>query len=337
MKKTRMTKMQRIRAAIDGQPVDTIPYSIWTHLPGIDLNPHENAEETYRFFKKYDVDILKTMNNGMYSIEDFGCEIDYSQIRTGGVAKLINTPISSAEDWLKLKPASIDQGALRRELVYLSLLIEKMKGENTPIILTVFSPITTAMKLSNNHLFDHISAGYKKAVQYGLEVISQTTCAFVAEAIRIGADGIFFASQTSTYDITTEVLYKEFGMPYDLQVLSSASKGWCNVLHAHGENIMFTLLMDYPVHVFNWHAWETLPDIDEASSLTRKCLMGGINRMDITNGQKNEILHQIYRTIQLTQGKKLILTPGCVIRYPLNEDILAYIKEIKLKIEQVLL
>lgn len=27
---------------------------------------------------------------------------------------------------------------------------------------------------------------------------------------------------------------------------------------------MFHILKDYPVQVFNWHAWESLPALDEA-------------------------------------------------------------------------
>jgi len=100
-------------------------------------------------------------------------------------------------------------------------------------------------------------------------------------------------------------------------------------MHAHGSNIMFELLSDYPVNIFNWHAWETLPAIDEAQHLTGKCLMGGLNRTDITNCNRNAIRHQIYAAHQLTGGRGLILTPGCVIRYPLNDAMLAYIREAK--------
>lgn len=84
---TVMTKMERIAAAIRGDAVDTVPYSLWSHLPLIDLDPVKNAEQTYGFYKTYDVDILKTMNNGMYSVEDFGAVADYSEIAGGGVAK----------------------------------------------------------------------------------------------------------------------------------------------------------------------------------------------------------------------------------------------------------
>ena len=62
-----MTKKERIQAAIRGEKPDKIPYSFWTHMPGTDLDPEAIAEKTYEFYKKYDFDFVKTMNNGMYS------------------------------------------------------------------------------------------------------------------------------------------------------------------------------------------------------------------------------------------------------------------------------
>ena len=123
-------------------------------------------------------------------------------------------------------------------------------------------------------------------------------------------------------------------MPYDLRVLEAAKDGWMNTIHAHGTNIMFELLKDYPVKVFNWHAWESLPAIDEASLLTGKCLMGGLNRTDITQQNHPAIQHQIYECYRMLGGKSHILTPGCVVRYPLDTDTLHYIKETKELVER---
>lgn len=324
-----MNKKERIQAAIEGGHPDRIPYSLWSHMPGIDLDPVLNAEHTYEFYKKLDIDFIKTMNNGMYAIEDFGCKIDYSEIQSGGVAKVISTPIASPADWNKLQICSCSQGSLARELLYLKLLLEKVKGENVPVIFTLFSPITIADKLSKNQLVSHIEQGFHKEVKQALDVITQTTIGLAKAALALGADGVFFASQMSSYHAVSLEIYEEFGKPYDLQVLDAASSGWMNVLHAHGENIMFELLKDYPVSIFNWHAWETLPAIDEALALTGKCLMGGLSRTDITNCNRNAIQHQIFECCKITGGKHLILTPGCVIRYPLNESMLEYVKQVK--------
>ena len=165
--------------------------SFWTHLPGIDLDPKRLAEKTYEFFRTYDVDFIKTMNNGMYAIEDFGCEIDYSEISKGGVAKVTKTPIHRPEDWYQLKCCSTESGSLAREREGLQLLVDKVKGEEVPVIFTIFSPLTIANKLSANTLRDHINEGHKEAVHAALKVITETTCNMEKRVLELGADGIF--------------------------------------------------------------------------------------------------------------------------------------------------
>lgn len=324
-----MNKRQRIYAAVNLQETDRLPYSFWSHLPGIDLDATRLAEATYQFYKTYDLDFIKTMNNGMYPIEDFGCKIDYSEIAQGGVAKIVSTPVQSPEDWDKLSVCSITEGSLARELDSLKQLLEKVKNEHVPVAFTSFSPITIADKLCGKKVLEHIRQGHGDKVKHALDIIAETTANVAKEAIALGADGIFFASQMSSYDVMAPELYLEYGKPYDLQVLEAAKGGWMNTIHAHGSNVMFELLSDYPVSIFNWHAWETLPAIDEAKQLTGKCLMGGLNRTDITNCNRNAIRHQIYSAYRLTGGRGLILTPGCVIRYPLNDAMLAYISAAK--------
>lgn len=210
-----------------------------------------------------------------------------------------------------------------------------VKGE-APIIFTVFSPITTAEKLSKNKFIEHLNKGYDEEIHQALKAISETTQALIKKAIEIGIDGIFFACQTPSYDKISEELYLEFGKPYDIEVLESASSLWFNTIHVHGNNIMFDLLRTYPVDVFNWHAWETLPDVDEGIDLTGKCIMAGLARMDITNKNKNNITNQIYQTIKKTNGRKLILAPGCVIRYPIDSNMFKFIEETKSVVEEVL-
>lgn len=328
-----MNKVERIKSALAGEKCDRLPYAIWSHLPHCDLDPVLLAEETYEFYKKFDIDFVKTMNNGMYPVEDFGCEADFSEITSGGVAKIAYTPIKSAADWSKIQPADVNEGAMKRELSSLKLLLDKVNGE-APVVFTVFSPITIANKISCNTLLDHIKTGDTELIHQALEIITETTMNLAREAIRLGAAGVFFATQLSSYDVTTEELYKEYGEVYDRKVLEAANEGWFNILHAHGTNIMFSLLKDYPVQVFNWHVWETLPDLDEARDLVGKTLMGGIERMDITNGDKNELHNKIYKSIKIMKGKNHILTPGCVIRYPLDDDMLSFVREAKEEIEK---
>ena len=199
-----MTKKERIQAAIRGEKPDKMPYSFWTHMPGTDLDPEAISQKTYEFYKKYDFDFVKTMNNGMYAIEDFGCTVDYSEIVKGGVAKVVSTPISCAADWRKLTVCPCTQGSNARELRHLQLVLEKLKGEEVPVIFTAFTPITIADKISGGKLISYIEEGHGDDVKAALEVITETTAQLVAAAIDMGADGIFLASQMSSYDKCTD-------------------------------------------------------------------------------------------------------------------------------------
>ena len=320
------TKKERIYNAVNGLPTDQLAYAMWTHLPGIDLDPVRLAEETYRIYKEYDFDLIKTMNNGMYAIEDFGCVIDYSDVAKGGVSKVISTPVNSIEDWKNIKPVAIeDSVALKRELYSLEVLLEMVKDEEVPVIFTVFSPFTTANKLSGGKLLEHIKTGKTEDIHKALQVITDVTKEVVRKANELGADGVYFASQMSSYDVTDGATFREFGEYYDRQVLLE-SKGFCDALHCHGTNIMYDILKDYPVDIFNWHAGESAPSFEEASRMN-KCLMGGIVRGDITNGNFEAIKQQIQETWDIMHGVHHILSPGCVIRYPLIPENLHYVRQ----------
>lgn len=194
-----MTKRERCMAAVKGEKPDKIPYSLWSHMPQFDHDADAITEKTYEFYKAYDVDFIKTMNNGMYSIEDFGAVIDYSEVAKGGMAKLVSTPIETAEDWTKLTVKPLTEGAIARELHYLEMILEKVKADDVPVIFTVFTPITTANKLCGGKIGQYIHQGHGEEVKAALEVICQTTEALAAKAIEMGADGVFMASQMSNY------------------------------------------------------------------------------------------------------------------------------------------
>jgi len=331
-----MNKVERLQAAVSGKSVDEIPYAFWSHFPGIDSDPVKLADNTYEFYKRYDLDFIKTMPNGMYAVEDYGCKCDYQDILSGGAAKVMETPIKSYQDWEKIAPLSVEKGALHRELLSLDLLLKKLRGE-VPVIVTVFSPLTIAQKVCKHQLLEYVNNGQTELLHQALGVIAETVGEYSAKAIELGAAGVFMATQLSTFDSLTEEQYNVYGVPYDKKALSYAKDGWLNALHIHGNNIMFDLLKDYPVQVINWHVWETEPTIKEARKLTSKCLMGGIKRYNITNMDRGALHEDIRKSIEESQKIGHILTPGCVIRYPIDEETLTYVKNTKKEIEKSLM
>lgn len=272
----------------------------------------------------------------MYAVEDYNTEIDFSEVAKGGVAKVIKTPINAYEDWSNLPLLELETAsALQRELDHLEHLLNLVDGE-APVIMTVFSPLTTAAKLAKEQLINHLKQVEHGYIHQALDKIAEATAALAHKAIELGAAGVYFASQMSSYDKASEEIYAEYGVPYDLQVLEGARDGWFNAIHAHGDDIMFDLVKDYPVQVFNWHVWESLPELKEGIDYTNKCVMGGIARIDITHNNRNPLRHQIYCSITESGGKHLILTPGCGIRHPFEEDTIRYLQKVKIETEALL-
>ena len=71
-----MNKSQRIEAAIKGEAVDRIPFSVWYHLSAFDQDPVSLAEETAALTKKYDYDFVKMMPFGLYGVQDLGARVN---------------------------------------------------------------------------------------------------------------------------------------------------------------------------------------------------------------------------------------------------------------------
>ena len=111
------------------------------------------------------------------------------------------------------------------------------------------------------------------------------------------------------------------------EVLAAAREagGWFNVLHMHGDDVHFDLLSAYEVSALNWHIGETPTRIEDyrRAGGTRP-IVGGLRRQDLTESRLDGIRRSIGQTVAETDGRGLILTPACVIRYPVVPDTLRH-------------
>ena len=314
-------KLERVRAALAGEMPDRPPYSFWTHLPGVDLDPLRLADETAAFAARYDVDFVKSMPNGLYCVEDWGVVADYGDVERGGVATVVTPAVTDVGDWSRLATPDVTQGAFGRELLHLERLVQAVPG--VPVLATVFSPLTIAGKLSGIAR-EHIGAD-PHAMKEGLERITEVTCAFTRAAIDRGCAGIFLAVQDASYVVMEERVYREFGEPYDRRVLAAAKAAgaWFNVVHMHGERVMFDRLSRYDVHALNWHIGETIPSIaDYRAAGGTLPIVGGLQRGHITRRDEKNLRGDIERAMHETRGRGLLIAPGCVIRHPVDESTL---------------
>lgn len=307
-----MTHWERIRAALKGEETDRAPISLWRHWPVEDETAQGLASAMIRWQQEYEFDLVKFMPTGTYGIEDWGAETEYIP-NTGGTRTIIKFGVTDVEQWPRLAQLDVTRDYLGKEIEAVRLAAEELNN-TVPILQTIFSPLTTARKLAGERIFTDLRL-HPEPFKAGLQIIAETTARFALESIRAGAHGMFFASQCSTYRLLSEAEYREFGRTYDLIVLDAVKDAAeLNLIHAHGEDIMFDLMAGYPAEAMNWHDRLTWPTLKEARARYARLLVGGIReKQTLIEGPAEAIKAEIQEAITQTNGRGLVVGPGCVI------------------------
>ena len=309
----RLSKKERIQAALNKSEVDRIPVGLWLHHPDVDQDPRALAEAQVDFARKYDLDFIKLCPFGLYSVQDWGCKVKFFCSKHE-VAIAADYGIKSTSDWEELERLSASYGTWGKQL-QLPYRVKKLlkKDEDIPIIQTIFSPLTTARKLAGDRIFTDMKDN-PGILHHALQVITDTTTDFIKGNIDAGVDGFFFATQLATTDFLTEEEYSEFGEKYDLQLFEAYKDiTFFNVLHIHGNHIMFEKLSHYPANCINWHDRWVYPSLAEARELTDKCLLGGLHENEtLLKGTIDDVKRHVEEVIETIDTRGFILGPGCV-------------------------
>jgi uroporphyrinogen decarboxylase len=323
-----MTSRERIYKTIKGEPTDRTPVALWRHFPDSDQTSQGLAASTIDFQKKFDFDLVKVMPASGFMIEVFGGK--FIPLKTGlskGIRECIDFPVKDHTDWKKLKPIDMKHKILARELEALKL-IRKGVGNDVPIIQTIPNPLTLAKTLRGEAFFDDLR-NHPADLEPALAAITETLLNFSLESLKAGADGMFFFTQTASFDLLTEEEYKKFGVKYDLEILNALKKqNALLVLHIHGLNIMFDLLKDYPVQIINWHDQLTAPTIAEAQKISDKTFLGGVEENEMLLKESPRIIKSRIKNIASDNaGARLIFGPGCVLPIETPEINIAAVKK----------
>ena len=307
-----MNHRQRLESCLAGNKPDRPPVALWRHFPVDDQEPGSLTAATLAFQKSFDFDFVKVSPSSSFCLKDWGVEDEWVG-STEGTRDYTRRIIYEPEDWRKLPVLDPQNGYLGKQLECLGLLVAEL-GSETPVIQTIFNPLSQGKNLAGEQtLLTHLRR-YPEAVKSGLEIIAESTRRFVEAAGKKGIAGIFYAVQHAQYGMLSVDEYQRFGRNFDLQVLQSAESFWLNVLHLHGDEVMFDQFLDYPIAVINWHDRETPPSLSEAQKRFEGVVCGGLGRWDpIIVGTSESVLKEANQAIQSTDGFRFILGTGCVV------------------------
>ncbi len=330
-----MNPTQRIEALLAGKKLDTPAINLWKHFPPYDEHPTTDlVKKCIQFQDRFNWDFVKITYHGYNSIQDWGAQISWPQndaewpntcSKVGTLDQLL---IKKAPDWKKLNVLDAKSGTLA-ENVECARLVHEHYGNEVPVIITVFNPLTTAMKMGGDNVLIH-ARSHPDEFKAGLDVITETTINYVKELAKAGAAGIFLATQLGTYDKMSLEEYEKWGVPTDLAVLDAAKDMWFNIMHMHGEAPMFERMAQYPVQAVNFH--DRLAEdytLAKGREITDKILIGGVEEYTtLFNGSDAELKAQLADALNQVPDGRLILGPGCCVPLNVPEDRLELAKNL---------
>ena len=302
---------ERLETCLSGERPDRVPVALWRHFPVDDQDPEKLASAAYNFQMNYDFDLVKYTPASSFCLKDWGSQDEWRG-DSEGTRVYTREVVQHPDEWEKLAVLDPYQGHLGAQLESVKSLVKAL-GTDTPVIQTVFNPLSQAKNLvGKEQLLTHIRQ-YPDAILAGLEIISETTLRWVEALLDTGISGVFFATQHAQYGLLSEYEYRTLGRPYDLQVLEPVKDLWLNMLHLHGREVMFDFFLDYPVQVINWHDRETPPSLREAWERYPSVLCGGLRRIEtVVLGTPADVVAEAQDAMRQTDGIRFILGTGCV-------------------------
>ena len=287
-----MNKIERVRAALAGRPVDRAPFTVWYHFG----NQHAPAERTAQvhlgFFDHYVLDLLKLMN-------------DYDYPMPAGL-EVVATP----SDLARLEPFDPVQTPFGTQLQTVELVARALR-DKALFLDTVFNAWNTLKRNLVREAMPALMAEQPKALEAALTIVNGNLIRYAQASLARGAAGIFLSVPATAESVTLEQ-YERFMRPFDLAFLEAIrGRGECHVLHAHGERLYFDRLLDYPVHALSWADRNGGPPIAEARRHASFTLMTGLNHVTFTEVSAGRVREQVRRATAEGGPTRFILAPGC--------------------------
>lgn len=302
----------RLETCLAGQRPDRTPVALWRHFPVDDQTPDGLAAATAAFQHTWDFDLIKVTPTSSFCIKDWGVEDQWTG-NPEGTRDYTRRAVHAPDDWTRLTLLNHTRGHLGQQLECLRLLIQSFSPD-TPVIQTIFSPMSQAKNLVGPQALLVDMRRNPDALHAGLERITESTLRFLDEAVKTGIDGIFYAVQHGQYDLLSEDEFNAFCRPYDLRILEAARGLWLNLLHLHGETVMFDQILDYPSAVLNWHDRQSPPSLGEALKKVPGVVCGGLRQWEtMVLGTPDQVRAEARYAIQATGGTRFILGTGCVL------------------------
>jgi len=344
-----MTSTQRFEAALKHETPDMVPIS---YFAGI-LQLHWVKENlTWKDTVEYGRNGLRMAQVTSHFLDEVGGDTAYVLSDVGEIVqgwgvrmKLPDAPdihmalgkfgVNEPGDWEKLDVLDpLIDGRMPTYLDACKWLKEKYH-DRVPIGVDVPSALTTSTHVAPMETVLIHMLTEPDALKKGLRTIATTVADFLNACADEGAFYSAYLTTRASKEITTEDQYREFGVPWDMEIFKKTERLY-HICHVCGVEPMFDIIAEYSRSTKNtkgisWWDKGAKPNLKEAKEGWGKdlCLMSGIDHTNtLTDGTPETIDKEIEEACKIAMpGSGFILAAGCDIspKTP-KENMRAYIK-----------
>lgn len=299
-----MNKRERVKAFMEGRPVDRAPIGMWMRFPKDQSMGKACVDAHLAYYEACDLDIVKIMSDGY---------MDYPN----PVVKQISSPT----EWYTMRPLGVQHPFWAEQLARVRGIREGLR-EDLPVFYSVFAPFTylrfgAGTPLMMEHLFQN-----PEATAHAMSVVQEDLQAFCEVLFSDGiCDGLYFCLHSGEQDRMTEEMYRTWIAPPELEVLRLAnSLSDQTILHCcgwAGSRNRMSLWQEYPAKAVNWAVHIEGLSLSEGKAFFggRPVIGGFDNRKEgvLTCGSKEAIQQETQRILAECAHEGLMLGADCTL------------------------
>jgi uroporphyrinogen decarboxylase len=331
-----MNGLERVKAAINHTPPDTIPVgafvgSMAAKFAGIKISRYVTdgaaiAEAQYKLWQETGSDVVITAADAYYLAEAFGMKTEIHEDRLPTAER---PPLENLMDALNLEPA--DPYRAGRMIVYIQAveeLAKKLKGQ-VAIRSTGTGPFSIAGYLLglDNFLMKlaEIDSGEtedweEKALNHIMNIAAETLISFMIAQVKAGADIAYIGDSLASPNVVSPATYRKYAFPYHKKIIDAVRP----ILNEYDASIVLHICGNTAAILKDFTATGIdLLDIDSVLDLAmvkneigdRVCSWGNINPVFLEKASPSEIEEEAKRCINAAAAFEggFILGTGCFI------------------------
>lgn len=302
-----MDRIERVQAALEGRPVDRLPFTFWHPFGLQHMGGEALAAAQIAFARRYRVDLLKVEHGYPYPCPE-GLSIDRPQ------------------DFTRLEVLQGKEGDWEQQLLALRRIGRAVRGKLW-YVETVWGPWAVLCRLAGRDLVLRTLREHPGFFRHALQAVGRSLVHYVRHVLEAGAQGIFLVVAGASYDVMTPQEYAREVKPWDCRILEAAKRAPLNAVRLEGRRLHFETVLDYPARILSWSHAHSGPGLERGAERWGRAVLGGLDEAVVAGSTPADLRVHLRETLRTQPESHRIIAPGGTLPADVSPRLLEAIRD----------